>query len=85
MNVLSSKKVKIRKARRCWGCCTLFAVGQELTVTASVDCGTISSAYWCHECMSTDLDSLGFDRSEGIGYGEIALAKKENNEHKPQS
>lgn len=76
--ILSSGKRKIRKQRRCWGCTGRLAAGSVVYYSSSADCGSVSTAYWCEECAKADLDKLGFDLREGIGYGEIALAREES-------
>ena len=76
--VLSSGSRKIRKQRRCWGCTARLEVGSVVYYSSSVDCGSVSTAYWCDECAKADLYKLGFDLDDGIGYGEIALARKES-------
>ena len=71
MNVISSKKVKIRKPHNCWGCTTLYEPPAEMEVSVSVDGGTIMSAYWCESCQEIMDNMDSFDLQDGFDYGEL--------------
>ncbi len=70
MNIINQKTVNIRKPRNCYGCTINYPIGTEMLVTTSVDCGEISSSYWCKECMSINLTDEYRD-NEGYMYGEF--------------
>ncbi len=63
MQTLTSKRVAIRKPRRCWGCERLHAVGQHMQYCAGVDDGEWWSCYWCEDCI--ELTERGEDYSQG--------------------
>lgn len=52
MNIISSNKVKTRKAHNCWGCTTLFPVGSDMQLVKCEDNGKAYSVYWCNDCQS---------------------------------
>ena len=66
MKVISSKRIKIRKAHNCWGCTEIFTPPAEMNVVICTDNGKIYNVYWCDDCQKK-LD--GF--SEGYAYGEL--------------
>ena len=51
MTVLDARHVLTRKPHRCWGCGRRFPVGSSLQRVAGVDCGQVTSAYWCDVCQ----------------------------------
>lgn len=51
METLSTKVVKIRKARYCFGCCRKFEKGSQMECQVNVDGGDIGSIYSCLTCV----------------------------------
>jgi hypothetical protein len=71
METLSSKQVKIRKPRRCWGCTIEHSPGTTMTVVNSVDEGRMTSTYWCEVCNQYWND-MEYGGSDEIMFGDFA-------------
>ena len=71
MQVMHSKKVKIRKERRCWGCIRVYKKGSEMEVVTCVDSGQINKAYWCDECIEFMGTLDRCETEEGFGEGDL--------------
>lgn len=48
--IISSKDVKIRKPRSCWGCNNVYPAGTSMRAVACADDGTVETIYWCEVC-----------------------------------
>ena len=68
MNIISGKRVKIRKAHNCWGCTEIFTPPTEMNVVVCADDGKIYNVYWCDRCQKI-LDKEHSD--EEYCYGEL--------------
>lgn len=75
VRVFGSKKVKIRKAVRCWGCEDKYEKGSLLTVTKGVTDNSFWSSYWCPICEaymdSSFFSWSNYDCQEGIAMGDF--------------
>jgi len=69
MKVISSKRVKIRKAHNCWGCTEISTPPRGMNVVVCSDNGKIYSVYWCDDCQKK-LDEDPFSEEE-YTYGEL--------------
>jgi len=69
MNIISSKRVKIRKAHNCWGCTKIFTPPKEMDVVICADNGRIYNVYWCDNCQKI-LNEDPFSGEE-YTYGEL--------------
>lgn len=72
MDILTDKKVKVRKAHICHGCAKSYEKGEVMRYTTSVDAGEINSAYWCQTCDKL-IDSTYdyFELQDGIEFGSV--------------
>ena len=61
MTVISSKKVKTRKAHRCLGCLRSFPAGTTMMKWDTEDGGSISTAYHCATCEEIDAFTDHYD------------------------
>jgi len=68
MEVIKTKKVKIRKNHNCWGCTKKLERGSEVDITVTAESGRISTAYWCNVCAEIAQE---VDDGEGFFYGEL--------------
>jgi len=68
METISWSEVKIRKARKCWGCATHFPVGSKLQRCVNVDAGEIYSVYFCDICQEWFTRTRDHD---GVAFGEL--------------
>jgi hypothetical protein len=67
--ILSQGMVKIRKARKCWGCAREFPAGSDLDRITSTDQGKASSTYWCRIC--TEAFNRWMLHDDEVGYGDL--------------
>ena len=65
-----SSKRKVRKAHKCWGCCSDIPAGSVVEFSTTVDDG-FSSAYWCATCQAVIDDLEYWQREDGFAYGDI--------------
>jgi len=63
-------KRKVRKAHKCWGCCSIIPAGSTVVYTVTVD-GEFMSAYWCNICETVMQDIDNDDKLDGFDYGAI--------------
>lgn len=70
IEILSDKKVKIRKDRQCMTCLRLFKKESHMHCQSSVYDGNIGSWYRCLTCQEL-FQYFEWDRDEGIGEGAI--------------
>lgn len=66
--LLSSKTVKIRKPRVCFGCGREFPIDTAMQRDCLVDGDTVFSMYLCDDCIVT-MDKIN---GEEFGFGELA-------------
>lgn len=79
MNVISVKRVKIRKPRQCFGCLRKYPVTTEMECSVSFDSGKIYSCYICKQCrefidtLSPDELEDGFYEGDLLNYEEYRI------------
>lgn len=76
MDMLSDKKVKLRKPCRCFGCGRSFAKGQTIRKTVTVDSGDINTAAWCEVCTAYWNKFMGY--GDTVDFGELKENDAEN-------
>jgi len=74
--ILNSKTVKTRKPHNCWGCMNVFPAGTEMLSVASVDMDSLSTGYWCDNCLEYLNETPGL-QGECFGYGDVSTYKQE--------
>ena len=75
LDILESKKVKIRKSCFCWGCGREFTKGHTLRKVTTVDCGVFSHTKWCNVC--DEYWNVYMENGEEIGFGDLRSQDKE--------
>ena len=76
--LLSSKTVKIRKLRVCYGCGREFPIGTQMQRDCILGGNTVISVYLCDDCLFTTTDING----EEFGFGDLADALHERQKQK---
>ena len=76
--LLSSKTVKIRKPRVCFGCGRGFSIGTDMRRDCVLDGDTVISIYLCDDCLFTTTKIDG----EEFGFGDLADALLERQAQK---
>ena len=69
MNLISEKKVKVRKAHNCWGCTKLFPIKSDMQVVKYSEEGHVYSVYWCKFCQS--VLTKRFEHDDTFAYSEL--------------
>lgn len=65
-----SSKRKVRKAHKCWGCCSDILAGSVVEYSVTVD-DSFCAAYWCNICEAVMGDLEYYDKQDGFAYGDI--------------
>ena len=60
MDTISTKRIKIRKPRRCFGCFEMLNKGDEAHCQTNTECGEIYTITVCLPCMSY-VNELGIE------------------------
>ena len=70
--ILSERKVKIRKPHNCWGCTKEFHPPAKMQVVTSVDnCDkSFSTIYWCKKCQDRYAE-MDYEGIVELYYGEL--------------
>lgn len=76
--LLSSKNVKIKKPRVCYGCEREFPIGAQMRRDCVLDGNTVISVYLCDDCLFTTADING----EEFGFRDLADALHERQKQK---
>lgn len=72
ITILSSKEVRIRKQRQCWGCGFASDVGRIMKYVVHVDNGDFGSCYWCEVCDEyLQIYGDDYDDEDGIQQNEF--------------
>lgn len=71
MDIIQSKKVKIKKDRRCWGCLRIYKKGAEMETVTCVDAGEINKAYWCTDCIDFMNTLEYWGKEDGFAEGDL--------------
>ena len=74
--VLSSKTVKVRKPRVCFGCSRQFPIGTEMLRDCVAEGNTVFSMYLCDDCQEITSEMNG----EEFGLGDLADSLNEKEE-----
>ena len=73
------RRVKTRKAHRCWGCARMFPAGTKMDTVTSTDCGKIFTGYWCDVCQHVWAEDYYTD--DTVLCGEVRANDREAWEH----
>lgn len=68
---LSDAEVRIRKARRCFGCTRLMPVGTEMRRAVSVDSDGIQTFYVCSVCRRVESHVFTELDEDCYSYGDL--------------
>lgn len=71
METLFDKKVKTRKAHKCWGCKEDIPTGTLTQKVTTVDGGEICTTYWCNRCDKFLSDLPREDLEDGFDFGDL--------------
>jgi hypothetical protein len=81
MELVRDGMVKTRALHQCWGCVDDIPIGSTVYASVGVDCGAISTAYWCGKCKEF-LDNLeSWEREDGFAMGELNELMREKELH----
>jgi len=82
---INYKTVKTNKPHICHGCMRLFPAKTDMDYSTSVDCGQISSVYWCRDCADF-IDTLPRDeQSEEFYEGDLLNYEEYRNKLFPET